>query len=93
MTQLAAELLGLDVTRVRFDLGDSDMPYSPQAGGSGLTGALANAVHAACRRLVQEFLDVVRDDSESPLRAAALDDVTVTDGRIHRIGDPGQGEP
>lgn len=92
MTQLAAERLGLDVTRVRFDLGDSDMPYSPQAGGSGLTGALANAVHAACRRLVQEFLDVVRDDAQSPLRAAALDDVTVTDGRIHRITDPGQGE-
>ncbi|KUO21519.1 xanthine dehydrogenase family protein molybdopterin-binding subunit [Streptomyces dysideae] len=92
MTQLAAELLGLDVTQVRFDLGDSDMPYSPQAGGSGLTGALANAVHAACRRLVQEFLDVVRDDTESPLRAAALDDVAVTDGRIHRITDPEQGE-
>jgi CO/xanthine dehydrogenase Mo-binding subunit len=92
MTQLAAELLGLDVTRVRFDLGDSDMPYSPQAGGSGLTGALANAVHAACRRLVQEFLDMVRDDAESPLRAAALDDVAVTDGRIHRITDPEQGE-
>ncbi|WP_078067737.1 xanthine dehydrogenase family protein molybdopterin-binding subunit, partial [Streptomyces jeddahensis] len=92
MTQLAAELLGLDVSRVRFDLGDSDMPYSPQAGGSGLTGALANAVHAACRRLVQEFLDVVRDDTESPLRAAALDEVTVTAGRIHRIADPEQGE-
>ncbi|MFF4355090.1 xanthine dehydrogenase family protein molybdopterin-binding subunit [Streptomyces sp. NPDC001530] len=92
MTQLAAELLGLDVTRVRFDLGDSDMPYSPQAGGSGLTGALGNAVHAACRRLVREFLDVVRDDAQSPLRGAADDDVTVTDGRIHRVGDPVQGE-
>lgn len=92
MTQLAAELLGVDVARVRFDLGDSDMPYAPQAGGSGLTGALGNAVHAACRRLVREFLDVVRDDTESPLRGAALDEVTVTDGRIHRIGDPAQGE-
>ncbi|MHA5052617.1 xanthine dehydrogenase family protein molybdopterin-binding subunit [Streptomyces sp. SD15] len=92
MTQLAAELLGLDVTRVRFDLGDSDMPYSPQAGGSGLTGALGNAVHAACGRLVQEFLDVVRDDADSPLRGAALDDVMVTDGRVHRVGDSGQGE-
>jgi xanthine dehydrogenase YagR molybdenum-binding subunit len=92
MTQLAAELLGLDVTRVRFDLGDSDMPYSPQAGGSGLTGALGNAVHAACRRLVGEFLDVVRDDAESPLRGASVEDVTVTDGRVHRIGDPEQGE-
>ncbi|MEU6597578.1 xanthine dehydrogenase family protein molybdopterin-binding subunit [Streptomyces flaveolus] len=92
MTQLAAELLGLDVTRVRFDLGDSDMPYSPQAGGSGLTGALGNAVHAACRRLVREFLEVVRDDTESPLRAATVDEVTVTDGRVHRLADPGQGE-
>ncbi|MBQ1091937.1 xanthine dehydrogenase family protein molybdopterin-binding subunit [Streptomyces sp. B93] len=92
MTQLAAELLGLDVGRVRFDLGDSDMPYSPQAGGSGLTGALANAVHTACRNLVREFLDVVRDDEASPLRGAAPEDVTVTDGRIHRVGSPEQGE-
>jgi len=92
MTQLAAEFLGLDVTRVRFDLGDSDMPYSPQAGGSGLTGALGNAVHAACQRLVREFLDVVRDDAQSPLRGAAVEDVTVTDGRIHRMGDSAQGE-
>ncbi|MFD0149496.1 xanthine dehydrogenase family protein molybdopterin-binding subunit [Streptomyces sp. NPDC127132] len=92
MTQLAAELLGLDVPRVRFDLGDSDMPYSPQAGGSGLTGALGNAVHSACRRLVQEFLDVVADDSASPLRGCLLDDVTVVDGRIQRVDDPAQGE-
>ncbi|GEC03556.1 acylaldehyde oxidase [Streptomyces spinoverrucosus] len=92
ITQLSAELLGLDVSRVHFDLGDSDMPYAPQAGGSGLTGALAGAVHAACRRLVQEFLDVVRDDPDSPLRGAALDDVAVSQGRIHRIGNPDQGE-
>ncbi|MEV0056034.1 xanthine dehydrogenase family protein molybdopterin-binding subunit [Saccharopolyspora shandongensis] len=92
MTQLAAELLGLGVNQVHFGLGDSDMPYSPQAGGSGLTGALGNAIHAACRRLVQEFLYVVRDDQDSPLRGATVDDVTVTDGRIHRVGDPDSGE-
>ncbi|MBF8184166.1 xanthine dehydrogenase family protein molybdopterin-binding subunit [Nonomuraea sp. K274] len=92
MTQLAAELLGLDTSRVRFDLGDSDMPYAPQAGGSGLTGALGNAVHAACRRLLREFLDLVRDDPDSPLRGAGLDDVTVSGGRIHRTGAPDQGE-
>lgn len=92
MTQLAAELLGLDVSRVRFGLGDSDMPYSPQAGGSGLTGALGNAVRTACRRLVREFLDVVADDAESPLRGVSLDDVTVTGGRVHLVGDTGRGE-
>ncbi|MFB7864516.1 xanthine dehydrogenase family protein molybdopterin-binding subunit [Streptomyces sp. NPDC056069] len=92
MTQLAAELLGLDVSRVRFDLGDSDMPYAPQAGGSGLTGGLGNAVHDACHNLVHAFLDVVRDDEESPLRGASVDDVSVTDGRIHLADDPEQGE-
>lgn len=93
MTQLAAGLLGLEIDRVRFGLGDSDMPYAPQAGGSGLTGALANAVHAACRRLVREFLDVVADDPASPLHGAAPGDVAVTGGRLHRTGDPAGGEP
>ncbi|MCD0451137.1 xanthine dehydrogenase family protein molybdopterin-binding subunit [Actinocorallia sp. API 0066] len=92
MTQLAAELLGLDVARVRFDLGDTDMPYSPQAGGSGLTGALGNAVRSACRQLLQAFLDVVADDPESPLRGLTLDEVEAGGGGIHRAGDPGSGE-
>ncbi|WP_327290269.1 xanthine dehydrogenase family protein molybdopterin-binding subunit [Streptomyces sp. NBC_01198] len=92
MTQLAANLLGLETSRVRFGLGDSDMPYAPQAGGSGLTGALGNAVHTACERLVKDFLDVVRDDPDSPLRGATLADVTVGGGRIHRTGAADQGE-
>ncbi|MEV7321915.1 xanthine dehydrogenase family protein molybdopterin-binding subunit [Streptomyces sp. NPDC093970] len=92
MTQLAAELLGLDIGKVRFDLGDSDMPYAPMAGGSGLTGALANAVRTACRNLVGEFLRVVRDDDASPLRGAEPDRVTAGDGRLHLVGDPGAGE-
>ncbi|MFC5752739.1 xanthine dehydrogenase family protein molybdopterin-binding subunit [Actinomadura rugatobispora] len=92
MTQLAADLLGLATAQVRFDLGSSDLPYSPQAGGSGLTGALGNAVHAACRGLVGEFLDLTAADPGSPLRGAGIDDVAVSEGRIHLAGDPRRGE-
>jgi CO/xanthine dehydrogenase Mo-binding subunit len=92
MTQLSAELLGLGLDQVRFDLGDSDMPMSPQAGGSGLTASLGNAIHVACRQLLQAFLDQVADDPDSALRGCRLDQVTVADGRIHRTGDPAQGE-
>ncbi|MFK4148899.1 xanthine dehydrogenase family protein molybdopterin-binding subunit [Streptomyces sp. NPDC004065] len=92
VTQLAAELLGLEPGRVRVGLGDSDMPYAPQAGGSGLTGALANAVHAACGNLVKELLDVVRDDEASPLRGAAPEDVAVGAGGLHRVDDPDRAE-
>ncbi|WP_422774521.1 xanthine dehydrogenase family protein molybdopterin-binding subunit [Plantactinospora sp. WMMC1484] len=92
MRQLSAELLGLDLAQVRFDLGDSEMPWSPQAGGSGLTGALGNAVYASCRELIGRFLDTVADDPESPLRGCTIDDVAVGDGRIHQRADPGRGE-
>ena len=88
MAQLAAETLALPLEHVRFDLGDSDMPESPQAGGSGLTGALGSAVYDACRHLLFAFVDLVRDDPRSPLCGAELDDVRVVGGRICRIDDP-----
>lgn len=92
MTQLSAELLGLRLDQVRFDLGDTDLPMSPQAGGSGLTAALGSAIHAACRQLIQVFLDAVADDPGSPLHGCRLPDVTVADGAIRRSGHPDQGE-
>jgi CO/xanthine dehydrogenase Mo-binding subunit len=92
MKQLSAELLGLELDQVRFDLGDSDMPWSPMAGGSGLTGALANAVYAASRALLTKLLDTVSGDIDSPLRGCALDDIAATGGRVHRKTDVGAGE-
>ena len=49
MTQVAAGTLGMPLDRVRFELGDTDMPPAPLQGGSGLTAALGSAVHDACR--------------------------------------------
>jgi len=92
MTQLSAEFLGLGIDQVRFDLGDTDMPMAPTAGGSGLTAALGSAVRAACRNLIRALLDLVAGDDASPLRGCRLDEVTAAGGRIHRIGDPARGE-
>jgi CO/xanthine dehydrogenase Mo-binding subunit len=92
MQQLSAQLLGLAVGQVRFDLGDSDMPWSPAAGGSGLTTSLGTAVEAACRAVLERFLDAVADDADSPLQGCTFDDVTAARGRIHRRDDPDAGE-
>jgi xanthine dehydrogenase YagR molybdenum-binding subunit len=92
MRQLAAERLGLPLDHVRFELGDSDMPWSPASGGSSLTASLGNAVHAACNALVQQVLDLVADDDRSPLRGYARQDVVVTRGRIQLRTDPRCGE-
>ncbi|MGW0507379.1 xanthine dehydrogenase family protein molybdopterin-binding subunit [Micromonospora sp. NPDC003241] len=92
MRQLSAELLGLRLDQVRFDLGDSQMPPAPQAGGSGLTGALGNAVYAACQALVRAVLDLVTTDTQSPLHGCAMDDVMVNGGRLHHRADARRGE-
>jgi CO/xanthine dehydrogenase Mo-binding subunit len=92
MGQLAAELLGLPLERVEFDLGDTAMPQAPYVGGSGTTVGLGSAIHDACRKLVQAFLDTVDGDDRSPLAGRKLADVVVDGGRILRAEDHSTGE-
>jgi CO/xanthine dehydrogenase Mo-binding subunit len=92
MTMLAADCLGVPIDRVRFGLGDSAMPKAPQEGGSGLTGALGNAVHATCVSLVRAFVDLVREDERSPLKGCRLEGITVRDGGIQITGEPARFE-
>ena len=89
-TQLAAELLGVDLDDVRIEIGDSDLPLAPQSGGSGLAMSLAGAIHDAAGNLVRAFLNVV--DDTSPLHGRRPEDVTVADGGIHLVDDPAIGE-
>jgi CO/xanthine dehydrogenase Mo-binding subunit len=90
--QLTAELLGLPLERVRVEIGDSDLPPAPQSGGSGLAGALAATIQATARNLLSAFLERVAADDRSPLRGRSVPEVTVTDGRIHLLGDVSAGE-
>ena len=92
MTMLAADCLGVPIERVRFGLGDSAMPRAPHEGGSGLTGALGNAVHAACVSLVRAFVNLVSDDEGSPLKGCRLEGITVRNGGIQITDDPARFE-
>src|SRR6185295_2492765 len=87
MTMLAADYLGVPMDRVQFGLGDSSMPKAPQEGGSGLTGALGNAVQATCVDLVRAFVDLVTDDPSSPLKGCRMESITVRDGGIQITDD------
>jgi xanthine dehydrogenase YagR molybdenum-binding subunit len=91
-TQVTAELLGLDIGQVQVEIGDSDLPFAPYSGGSGMATSLSGAIHDAAGNLVRAFLDVVADDESSPLRGRSPDDVTATNGGIHVIDDSSVGE-
>jgi xanthine dehydrogenase YagR molybdenum-binding subunit len=91
-TQVAAELLGLDTDQVRVEIGDSDLPYAPYSGGSGIATSFSGAIQDAVGNLVRAFLDVVADDESSPLRGRSPDEITSTKGGIHVVDAPSIGE-
>ena len=44
MTQVAADMLGLPLSNVTIQLGDSTLPYSPLEGGSWTAASVSNAI-------------------------------------------------
>jgi xanthine dehydrogenase YagR molybdenum-binding subunit len=56
MTQVAAEVLGLPIERVKFILGDTQLPRAPVHGGSMTMASVGSAVQAACRKAKDEAL-------------------------------------
>src|SRR3954469_21999425 len=91
-TQVAAELLGLDIDRVRVEIGDSDLPFAPYSGGSGMATSLSGAIQDAVGNLVGSFLELIADDESSPLRGRSPDEVTTANGGIHVVDAPSFGE-
>ena len=55
MTQVAADALGVPVSSVRFELGDTAMPKAPVSGGSMTAGSVGPAVMNACRALREKL--------------------------------------
>lgn len=51
LAQVAADVLGVPLDSVRTDIGNSDLPNAPLAGGSSGTASWGWAVHEACTRL------------------------------------------
>ncbi|MFL4946204.1 xanthine dehydrogenase family protein molybdopterin-binding subunit [Streptomyces sp. MMS24-I31] len=57
LAQVAADALGVPLDRVRTEVGCSDLPAAPLAGGSSGTGSWGWSVHEACARLAARLAD------------------------------------
>jgi xanthine dehydrogenase YagR molybdenum-binding subunit len=92
MTQVAADALGLSVERVRFALGDSQYPNAPSHSGSRTMASVGSAVFTVGNMLRDRLIRTAVTDPKSPLSGVAPQGVTVADGRMSVIADPGRGE-
>lgn len=80
MTQIAADALGMPVSKVRFQLGDSAMPEAPVSGGSQTVASVGPAVHQAARALRDKLVGMAVAHDASPLHGLAAADIDVADG-------------
>jgi xanthine dehydrogenase YagR molybdenum-binding subunit len=92
MGQVAADGLGIPPDRVRFELGDTDLPTTSSAVGSAGAGMVSSAVHVAATALRDQLVAQAIADSKSPLHGADPHAVVVRDGRMTLGDQPGSGE-
>lgn len=83
LTQISSEQLGIPFEKVTFELGKSDYPFGPVAGGSNTTGTVGIAIHDVAQLLHQSLGQLAINDRQSPLHGAKIEDVIMTEpGRI-----------
>ena len=88
MTQIAADALGVPVDKVRFELGNSQMPEAPVSGGSTTVASVGPAVQAAGHALRLKLIGIAAADEGSPLFGATPDAVGVEQGELYLLSDP-----
>ena len=82
-TQISSEQLGVPFEKVKFELGKSDFPFGPVAGGSNSTGTVGTALHEVAQLLHGELADIATKDRQSPLFGAKPEDISMVSlGRI-----------
>jgi xanthine dehydrogenase YagR molybdenum-binding subunit len=91
-TQHAADRLGLPLEDVRFEYGDSSLPWAGVAGGSSQTISVALAVQEAAAKLVKELLSLARKNAGSPLAQAGVEDVQPANSGLFLKDMPAIGE-
>lgn len=84
--QIAADALGVPVEAVRVEWGDSDLPASAMAGGSGQTASVAAAVMAACGKLKNQLSKLGSGSPAAVLRAAGKEFIEAKTGSETRLG-------
>ena len=58
MSKIAAETMQMPIQKIKFKLGDSDLPPGPSQGGSGTTSTVGSAVDLACKTLQDKLKEL-----------------------------------
>jgi CO/xanthine dehydrogenase Mo-binding subunit len=86
LAMIAAETFGVSPERVRVEAGDTmTAPYAGMAAGSKTIYTLGSAVQRAAADARRQIMEIAAEELE-----AAVEDLTLQDGRVSVIGTPGR---
>ncbi|MEJ7624110.1 MAG: xanthine dehydrogenase family protein molybdopterin-binding subunit [Pyrinomonadaceae bacterium] len=85
---VAAEALGIPIEKIKFTLGDSDLPPGPSQGGSTLTSSVGGAIKEASEKLVMELVGIANRDSNSAFKSATIEQLAIEKAALLIKGKP-----
>jgi xanthine dehydrogenase YagR molybdenum-binding subunit len=92
LAQVAADGLSLDMDKLEFRMGTSDLPDAGIAGGSAHTATAGSAIHSATGAAIAALAELAMSDATSPLFGAGNAGVVSRNGRLLRRDDESRGE-
>ena len=87
----ASDHLGVRLDRVDVQLGDSNLPPAPVAGGSNTTASVCNVVAKACGDIRDRIAAAAVKDDHGPFHGADAKSLKLQDGQL--VGSGGRSEP
>ena len=89
MTKIATEAMQMPISKVKFKLGDSDLPPGPSQGGSGTTSTVGSAVDMACRTIQQKLKELAIQFAPD-FKNITLDNLEVKNEKVFLKADQGK---
>ena len=87
LAQLAAERLGVPLASVTVEVGDTNVPPAPVAGGSKTTASTCSAVLKACDAIRDRLFRVASTANDGPLAGYLITEIDLQDGRLVTLHD------
>ena len=92
LAQTAAQELGVAMSAVTVQLGDSALPPAPVSGGSMTAASVPPAVQAAARAALQQWKTLATSDPQSPLYRLKPDELAAAGGALFAVAASGRRE-
>ena len=86
LAQIAADVFGLELDRIRVRIGDSSLAEAPLQGGSWTASSSGAAVQDACLKAKEAILKLARKHPDGPFAKATLEDVKLKGGELEFNG-------